>query len=210
MTELKTKRDPLGTQRRILVAATEEFTRAGLSGARVDQIAKKAQTNERMLYYYFGSKEQLFTAVLEQAFASFCALERAISFNGLGPVEAITRLAHSIWQYYREHPEILRLVNNENLHEARYLKKSTRVPDSLSPIVDTIRAILKQGEEAKVFRPGVDAVLLMISICALGYYVVSNRHTIEVSIGRDYTHGVQADAAVQMHTAMLLSYLTQR
>src|ERR1700736_4353407 len=101
MNQPKIKRDPEGTRRRILLAAAEEFAAGGLFGARVDQIARRAETNERMLYYYFGSKEQLFTAVLEQAFASFCALERAISFNGLGPVEAITRLAHSIWQYYR-------------------------------------------------------------------------------------------------------------
>ena len=210
MTEQKTKRDPQGTQRRILAAATEEFTRAGLSGARVDQIAKKALTNERMLYYYFGSKEQLFSAVLDQVFAHFSTAEQAIDFSGLGPVEAITLLAHSIWKYYRDHPEMLRLVNNENLHEARYLKQSTLLPQAISPFLETIRTILKQGEEAKLFRSGVDPVLLMVTISGLGYYVVSNRYTIEVSLGSDFTQGALSDATVQMHTTMLLAYLMQR
>jgi len=209
MTDLKIKRDPLGTRRRILEAATEEFTRAGLSGARVDQIAKRALTNERMLYYYFGSKEQLFTTVLEQAFATFSEAELAISFAGDTPVEAMTRLMHSTWDFYREHPELLRLVNNENLHEARYLKKSTSVQASIQPILSRLEAILVQGQQAGVFRLGVDPVRLFISISALGYYVVSNRHTIETSIGRDFTLGEEREATVKMHTELLIAYLTK-
>jgi AcrR family transcriptional regulator len=209
MTDLKTKRDPLGTRRRILEAATEEFTRAGLSGARVDQIAKKALTNERMLYYYFGSKEQLFTTVLEVAFAAFSDAELAISFDGDTPVEAMTRLMHSIWDFYREHPELLRLVNNENLHEARYLKKSMAVRASMQPILLRLKEILAQGEQAGVFRSQVEPELLFITISALGYYVVSNRYTIETSMGLDFTLGEECDATVRMHTEMMLAYLTR-
>src|ERR1700712_2731531 len=105
----KTKRDPDGTRRRILEAAVEEFAGGGLSGARVDQIARRAETNERMLYYYFGSKEQLFTAVLEHAFAALTDAEKTLDLDGIAPVEAMTQLAHFIGDYYREHPELLRL-----------------------------------------------------------------------------------------------------
>jgi AcrR family transcriptional regulator len=207
MTDSKNKRDPIGTRRRILGAATEEFTRAGLSGARVDQIARKAQTNERMLYYYFGSKEQLFTAVLEQVFASFCEIEHAVAYSELEPLSAMTTLAHTIWQYFRDHPEVLRLMNNENMHEARYLMQSPQVPRAIVPVIAVIESILGQGERAGLFRADVDAMLLLITICALGYYVVSNRHTIRASMGCDYTQGAAAEAAVAMHTEMLLSYL---
>jgi AcrR family transcriptional regulator len=209
MTDLKTKRDPLGTRRRILEAATEEFTRAGLSGARVDQIAKKALTNERMLYYYFGSKEQLFTTVLEVAFSAFSEAELTLSFEHDTPAEAMTRLMHSIWNFYREHPELIRLVNNENLHEARYLKKSMAVRAAVQPLLLRLKEILLQGERAGVFRAHVEPELLFITISALGYYVVSNRYTIETSMGIDFTLGNERDAMVKMHTEMVLAYLAR-
>jgi AcrR family transcriptional regulator len=210
MAELKTKRDPLGTRRRILEAATEEFTSAGLSGARVDQIAKRALTNERMLYYYFGSKEQLFATVLEQAFASFAEAEVDAASPDTGPIEAMTQLIHAIWDFYRERPELLRLINNENLHEARYLKRSGVVRDAMQPVVARIETILAAGVAGGVFRGGVDPAILLASISALGYYVVSNRYTLEASLGRDFTAGADRDATVAMNTEMLLTYLTQR
>lgn len=210
MAELKTKRDPLGTRRRILDAATEEFTSAGLSGARVDQIAKRALTNERMLYYYFGSKEQLFTTVLEQAFAAFTDAESSIGLPADAPIDAMTRLVHSIWDFYRDHPELLRLINNENLHEARYLKRSGAVRESMKPVLSRIASVLEAGEKAGVFRSGVDPALLFTSISALGYYVVSNRYTLEASLARDFTVGPEREAAVRLNTEMLLAYLTKR
>src|SRR5260370_8592863 len=91
MNQTKIKRDPEGTPRRILLAAAEEFANGGLFGARVDQIARRAETNERMLYYYFGSKEQLFTAVLKHAFAPLTEPERALDLNGIAPAQPLTR-----------------------------------------------------------------------------------------------------------------------
>jgi len=210
MAELKTKRDPLGTRRRILEAATEEFTSAGLSGARVDQIAKRALTNERMLYYYFGSKEQLFATVLEQAFTAFVDAESAVGVPSDTPVAALTRLIHSTWDFYREHPELLRLINNENMHEARYLKRSGVAREAMKPVVAKIGAILADGQKAGIFRADVDPVILFTSISALGYYVVSNRYTLETSLGRDFTEGEERDATIKLNTDMLLAYLTKR
>jgi len=62
------KRDPEGMQRKILDAATEEFASQGFGGARVERISRRARTVDRMLYYYFGSKEKLFRTVLEEAY----------------------------------------------------------------------------------------------------------------------------------------------
>ena len=161
MNQPKIKRDPEGTRRRILLAAAEEFANGGLFGARVDQIARRAETNERMLYYYFGSKEQLFTAVLEHAFSALNEAERTLELNGIAPVEAVTRLAHFVWDYYRDHPELLRLINNENLHEARYMQKSTRIREMISPIVATLGGILERGQRAGLFRTNVRSAALL-------------------------------------------------
>ena len=210
MNQPKIKRDPEGTRRRILLAAAEEFANGGLFGARVDQIARRAETNERMLYYYFGSKEQLFTAVLEHTFGALTEAERTLDLSGLAPVEAITRLAHFVWDYYRDHPELLRLVNNENLHEARYMQKSPRIREMISPIVATLGTILSRGEAAGLFRPNVDPLRLYVTLSGMGYYIVSNRHTLAATLGRDFGTSDERAQMMQLNTEMLLAYLMRR
>lgn len=210
MNQPKIKRDPEGTRRRILMAAAEEFANGGLFGARVDQIARRAETNERMLYYYFGSKEQLFTAVLEHAFSALTEAERVLELDGVAPVEAVTRLAHFVWDYYRDHPELLWLINNENLHEARYLHKSTRIREMISPIVAMLGNVLTRGQKAGLFRNDVDPLRLYVTLSGLGYYIVSNRFTLAATLGRDFSAEDERAEMVRMNTEVLLAYLLRR
>ncbi|QFS37557.1 transcriptional regulator, TetR family [Burkholderia cepacia] len=192
------------------MAAAEEFASGGLFGARVDQIARRAETNERMLYYYFGSKEQLFTAVLEHAFSALTEAERVLDLDGVAPVEAVTRLAHFVWDYYRDHPELLRLINNENLHEARYLHKSTRIREMMSPIVAKLGNVLTRGQKAGLFRTDVDPLRFYVTLSGLGYYIVSNRFTLAATLGRDFTDTDERAEMVRMNTELLLAYLLRR
>ncbi|PXX29576.1 TetR family transcriptional regulator [Burkholderia pyrrocinia] len=192
------------------MAAAEEFASGGLFGARVDQIARRAETNERMLYYYFGSKEQLFTAVLEHAFSALTEAERVLDLDGVAPVEAVTRLAHFVWDYYRDHPELLRLINNENLHEARYLHKSTRIREMMSPIVAKLGNVLMRGQKAGLFRSDVDPLRFYVTLSGLGYYIVSNRFTLAATLGRDFTDTDERAEMVRMNTEVLLAYLLRR
>ena len=207
MDQPKTKRDPEGTRRRILAAAAEEFAASGLSGARVDQIARRALTNERMLYYYFGSKEQLFTTVLEQAYGAFVDAESSLDLENLPPEEAITRFAHFVWNYYFEHQDLLRLANNENLHEARYLKGSVRMRELRSPILSILERILRRGQQAGVFRDGIDTLDFYVTLSALGYYVLSNRYTIDAMLGRNFADPAMRAPLMTLHTEMVLAYL---
>src|SRR4029078_1372166 len=108
-------------------AARQEFARLGLGGARVDAIAARAKANKRMIYHYFGNKEQLFTAVLDAAYTDIRMAERALELEKLTPVDAIIRLVRFTWDYYLEHPEFLTFVNSENLHKARHLKHSVAI-----------------------------------------------------------------------------------
>src|SRR5262245_24653463 len=160
-------RDPVQTRARILAAAKAEFARVGLGGARVDRIAAIAGANKRMLYYYFGSKDELFRAVLEGTYEHIRESEKALHLDEVAPPEAIRRLVEFTWDYYLEHPEFLSLLNSENLHRAEHLKRSARVRRMHSPFVAMIREILDRGAAAGVFRDGVDAVQLYISIAGL-------------------------------------------
>lgn len=179
------KRNPARTSAGILAAAVEEFTCFGLDGARVDRIAKRSGANKRMLYHYYGNKGQLFLAALEHEYDRIRTAERALDLMHLPPREAISQLTEFTWNYYLEHPEFLSLLNTENLHGGRHLATSTQVQSMHSPFVDMLSRILKRGVAGGEFRKGVDAVQLYISIAALSYFYLSNRHTLSAIFGKD-------------------------
>ena len=173
------------TKANILAAATEEFARYGLGGARVDRIAERAGANKRMLYYYFGDKEGLFLAALEERYAHIRNAERTLKLEHLEPREAVRRLVDFTWRYFLEHPEFLTLLNSENLHKGRHVRGSRRVRELHSPLVQTLRTVLRRGEEEGLFRGGVDPVQLYISIAGEGYFYLSNRYTLSRIFDRD-------------------------
>ena len=182
---MSVSRDPERTRQKILGAATDEFARYGLGGARVDRIAARAGTNKRMLYYYYRDKDNLFLAALEGCYARIRAAERELDLEHLAPRAALARLVQFTWDYFLEHPEFMTLLNSENLHKGRHVRRSPRVPQLHSPLVETLRAILKRGERAGVFRRGVDPVQLYISIAGEGYFYLSNRYTLSQIFKRD-------------------------
>ncbi|MEX0351359.1 MAG: TetR family transcriptional regulator [Paracoccaceae bacterium] len=181
------KRDADGTRARILVAARTEFARSGLSGARIDDIAARAQANKRMIYHYFGNKEALFTAVLEAAYLHVKAAEEELELDGLPPRDALDRLVCFTWHYYLEHPEFIALANSENLHRGRHIRTLDHLPQSAQGLVDLVESILERGRNAGTFRDGIDAAQLSITIAAIGCHYLSNRHTGSHLFGRDMT-----------------------
>ncbi len=178
-------RDAGQTRKRILAAATVEFARKGLGGARVDAIALRSKSNKRMIYHYFRSKEQLFTAVLEAAYTGIRTAEQNLHLDELPPEEAISRLVNFTWTYYLDHPEFLTLVNSENLHHAKHLKRSEIIRRVSSQFVQMVKSILDRGVATGVFRDGIDAVQLNITIAAIGYYYFTNRFTGSIIFERD-------------------------
>lgn len=179
-------RDADATKARILAAAKAEFARLGLGGARVDEIADKAEANKRMIYHYFGNKEDLFTAVLEDAYLDIRTAEQDLHLDDMPPAQALETLIKFTWTYYLENPEFIRLVNSANLHEGRHLERSDKVVRASRRYVSTIRNILKRGAAAGVFREGVDAAQLNITIAAIGYYYLTNRFSGEILFERKY------------------------
>lgn len=201
------KRDPEGTRRKILEAAKEQFTSFGLAGARVDAIASAAGTNERMLYYYYKSKEGLYVAVLEAMYADFAGQGSSVDLLGLAPFDAVRSLAESIWAHLQKNPGWLRLINNENLHEGRYIERSTKLREAISPVVELVRKTLARGVAAGDFRGDVEALDFYVTVVGMGYYVVSNRFTLQSFTGRDYSKQSTQAAISSMHVDMLFSYL---
>ena len=207
MSNVKTRiRDADATKARILEAAKKEFARLGLGGARVDQIAEEAQANKRMIYHYFGSKEDLFQYVLEEAYLDIRNAEQELKLAHLPPREALEKLVRFTWTYYLENPEFITLVNSENLHRARHLEGSERLRVASRRFTTMVKDILDRGVADGVFRPGIDPVQLNITIAAIGYYYLTNRFTGSILFERDFMarEALEARLAFNIDTIMRL------
>ena len=178
-------RNAEATQKRILDAAKKEFAKNGLGGARVDVISQRAEANKRMIYHYFGNKEELFKTVLEHAYLDIRSAEQSLDLDHLAPTQALEKLVAFTWNYYLENPEFLTLVNSENLHRARHLQQSEVIQSSSRRFVSMVEKILVRGVSLGEFRPGIDPVQLNITIAAIGYYYLTNRFTGAIIFERD-------------------------
>lgn len=178
-------RDAEATRARILDAAKKEFAKNGLGGARVDVIAEKAKANKRMIYHYFNSKEGLFQTVLEDAYLDIRTAEQKLNLDHLEPREALEKMVRFTWDYYLKNPEFITLVNSENLHRAKHLKKSEVIKVASRKFVDRMSSLLNRGVAAGVFRADIDPVQLNITIAAIGYYYLTNRFTGSIIFDRD-------------------------
>ncbi|MEY4018612.1 MAG: hypothetical protein RLZZ189_2410 [Pseudomonadota bacterium] len=203
-------RDPEKSRANILQAARTEFARSGLGGARVDQIAKIAGINKRMLYHYFGNKDDLFCAVLEANYAHKRDSEKALELEQEEPVEAIRKLIALTWDYYLQYPEFLTLLNSANLHQAKHLKKSTEIRKMHTPFVSMIKGVLDKGVSQKIFKKNVDPAQLYISIAGLSYFYLSNQYTLSAIFGRNLLAPAARKERLAHMTDVVLSYLANK
>ncbi|MER7054311.1 MULTISPECIES: TetR/AcrR family transcriptional regulator [unclassified Streptomyces] len=201
-------RDAARTRAEILDVATREFARAGYDGARVDEIAARTRTTKRMIYYYFGGKEQLFTAVLERAYGVIREAEQQLDVEHLDPVAAIRRLAEVTFDHHERHPDFIRLVSIENIHDAEHIASSEMLASIGSPALDVIRRILEDGQRSGLFTAGVDAVDLHAMISSFCFFRVANRHTFGALFGRDLVAPDQREHYRTMLGDMVIAYLT--
>ncbi len=181
----KRRNNPDATKQDILNTATEEFANYGLSGARVDRIAKRMRTSKRMIYYYFGSKEALYRAVLEQAYAGIRTSEAETRLDSASPTEALRQLIDVTFDYEEAHPDFINLVSIENLHHAKYLAKAASIRSLNIVIIKRLEDILARGRAEGVFRSDIDALDVHMMISALCFFRVANRHTFNVLFSRD-------------------------
>ena len=178
-------RDADLTRARILKAARNEFMRHGYSGARVERISRAARSSDRMIYYYFGSKEALYIVVLEGVYADLGAAESALVLDEQKPAAALTELIAFTWSYYLAHPEFVALLSNENLQRGRHIDKSVKVKQLARPVLAILATILAEGERQNVFRAGLDVKKVYLTLAALGYFYLSNRYTLSSFLGAD-------------------------
>jgi TetR/AcrR family transcriptional regulator len=186
-------RDAKRTRAEILRVATHEFAERGYAGARVDEIALRTRTTKRMIYYYFGGKEQLYIAVLEEAYTAARIREQEIDLSGLDAVSALRRLAERTFDNHVANQDFIRLVSIENIHRAKYLRQLPEADNLSLPILGLIDDVLRAGRADGEFRDGVDATDVHLAISAFCVFPVANRHTFGYLFGRDLLNPARAE-----------------
>jgi len=178
-------RDPERTRANILSAATTEFSAHGFAGASIDAIAARSGANKRMIYHYFGNKRGVWLAALENAYERVRTAELQLHLDELDPEAAMSTLVAFTFDSFIGDRTFINLLNSENLHQARYIKNSSRIKSMHSPLIGMIQEILERGVAQKIFRPGIDPAQLWISIAGLAFFYFSNVFTLSVILDRD-------------------------
>jgi AcrR family transcriptional regulator len=173
----------IATRESILRAATKVFAKHGYDGGRVEQISKAARSYDRMIYYYFGSKEGLFIAVIEEAYRRFNEAEAALALDEARPHRAQADVIRFVWGYYHKNPEIITLLNTENQHRGRHIGKSLRARELSSPVIGVTARVLAAGVQQNLFRGDLSARDVYLMIAAMGYFYLSNRYTLSAFLG---------------------------
>lgn len=191
----------------ILDAAVREFAARGLSGARMDALARDAGVAKGLVFHHFGSKEGLWKAALERIYALLRAGQDADALGALDPAEGMRRLARGTFRLFRAHPEIVALMNEENLHRARHVRATPRIRALYNPLFATIEDLLARGRAAGVFRADVDATALYIALAGLGYFYCSNRWTLSSAFAGDMFAPRRVAAYEALVGEMVVAYL---
>ncbi len=179
------KQDPEAVKADILTVAREEFAEHGLSGARIQQIVERTKSSKRMVFYYFGDKEGLYRAVLEEAYRGIRWQESELDLDGLPPVEALLRLVEFTFDHHRANPEFIRLVAIENIHRGRHMADMSDLADLNRAAIETLETICATGIAEGVFRPDVSPLILHWQISAMCFFNVANRHTFTRNFGTE-------------------------
>ncbi len=202
----RTSRDPDRTREKILVQAMAEFAAKGYDGARVDTVARRCRLSKNMLYHYYGNKEGLYVAVLERMYETFRARQRDFALGPDDPVEAMRQLIAHTFSALLEHPEVIALLNNENLYKGRHVQRSQRIRGLYDPLVDKIGDVLQRGAADGIFRQNIDPVILYMSLSSMAYHYISNQYTFRAIFGFDFLSEKQCNIWLVHITEMILAF----
>src|SRR5690349_61659 len=201
-------RDADRTRAEILEVATHEFADLGYASARVDEIAAKTRTTKRMIYYYFGGKQRLYVAVLEQAYRRIRALEQQLDVEHLEPVEALRQLAELTFDHHESHQDFVRLVSIENIHHAEHLLSSEARNGLAAPALDVLTRIMARGRAAGVFRDDLDALDVHMTISAYCIFRGANRYTFQAIFDRDLLDPARRDHLRRLLGDLVVDHVT--
>jgi TetR/AcrR family transcriptional regulator len=190
----------------ILNAAEIEFAEKGIYGTRVDEIAKQANINKRMIYEYYGSKEELYKAVLVNVYGRLGNQEKGILSDKTDSVDAIKKLIKLYFKFLKENPTYVNLLQWENLNKGKYIQDAdfTGIKD---PTLELLRKVIRRGKDEGVFKQEVDIEQVILSLLTYCFAYFSNRYTLSKLMGKKLDEEENINKRIEHVTDMFLTYL---
>lgn len=202
------RRDAEKTRKALLKAGLKEFAQHGFSGARAERIATASRRNIRMLYHYFGSKQGLYEAVLEDAYADIRAEEAKLDLNMDEPLESLLTLMRFTFGYFADTPLFEGLLRTENMMRGRFVRKLRRVPENAFTLIQRIEALIVEGQRKGELRADLDARQVYVTITALSRFHLANVHTMSALLDRDLSEGAWRAERLEHCLDVLRAYVT--
>lgn len=182
---------PEQTMKSILNASRAEFAKHGFAGTRIDAIARRAKVNKQALYYHFGSKDKLYSAVLEDGYGLvYTSMREGISNASLeeaAPLRAIKILVESFFDSVVNFPEVLDIVTDENKYKGAHLKPKGNIAKITSPYIEQFRIAIENGQKNGLFRKNLDPYEAWISTIAVCRFWWNHRYTLSHNLAKDIT-----------------------
>ena len=200
-------RDAARTQAEILAVAVDEFAEHGFHGARVDRITKAAKCNSRMIYHYFGGKEQLYIAALENIFQQIRDQEAQLNFSVGDPAAKARELVEFTFDYFKNNADFRKMTRNENALNGDYIKRSAMVRNMSEPLIVAISDLIERGCASGAFRRKPDPAQLYLSIVALSAHHLNNAATLGIVVNQDLFDEDWQEERRNHAVEMILSYL---
>lgn len=173
----------LNTLKRILAAARQAFSDKGLAGARIEDIAQDAGVTKQLIHHYYGTKEGLFIAVLDEASDSIMSELLGLEVESLAPAQALQRLLHHFFDQYAQDPLMGSLaLEGIRYHDAHHTPRNHFL-EQAPRLVNKLDGILQRGAESGVFRQGLDARLFLATAALITTGWFTNRYSTSALTG---------------------------
>lgn len=183
----KGTRDPERTRQNLLDAAYREFAHLGYHAASIARICKRAGVSNQILSHHFGSKEKAYLAVLEAAYVAFRSNDPNLDPEAVDPLAALRDFVTFMFDHVQNNRDFVSLLSSENINKGKIIGKSKTLKAIYEPLIQRLDALIRNGEKAGVFRPGIDARQLYISVSALCFFNISNAYTLSAVLDTDLT-----------------------
>lgn len=194
------------TKNKILVAAEEAFAAKGLYGARVDEIAEIAEVNKRMIYAHYGSKENLYIAVIDELYSRMSEEESELLNRDTGSVEAVNMVIEHYFDFLIKNPGFVKIVMWENLNEASYFNKSS-ARYMKTTAMELLGEKIRQGIESGVFREDIDVKETVMTINMMCFSSFSNIHTMAQLMQVDFNEQKEQKRRCEHVKEFVMRYL---
>ncbi|AMO77665.1 TetR family transcriptional regulator [Pseudomonas sp. R3.Fl] len=175
------------TIRRLIEVARLEFAKKGLTGVRMEELAREAGITKQLVYHYYGSKEGLFIAVLDECSERVMSELVELDVDLLPPMQAMQGMLNHFFDQYRHDPLLgalaLEGIHYHNTHETprnRFLELTPR-------LIDKLDGILRRGAEAGDFKAGINPRLFLATAALVTTGWFTNRYSMSALAGLDTT-----------------------